>query len=126
MTQTGKSRTKEAAVTALLAARSLDDAARQANVSTRTLLRWLKDENFVSSYKKAQERLLESAINSLRQSALVFAETLRAVCEDPATPAGAKATAARSGLEVLLRAAIFDDLRQRVERLEKSAATLRR
>ena len=73
MTQQGKSRKKEAAIAALLSSPTIADAAAKARISERTVLRWLQDESFATAYRKAQQRLLESAVNSLRQAALTFA-----------------------------------------------------
>lgn len=124
--QQGKSRKKGLAIAALLSSATIADAATQVGVSERTLVKWLSEEEFVTAYRQAQGRLLEQSINSLRQAALVFTTTLRDVAADTDAPPGSRAQAARSGLEVLLRAVTLEDLERRLSELERSASTIER
>lgn len=119
-----RTRKQQQAIAALLTATSLDAAAIQCGIAEKTLWRWTQDPEFAAAYRKAQQRLLESAINALRQAALTFADTLRIVAADATAPPASRATAARSGLEILLKAASVEDLERRLSELERNAAIL--
>jgi hypothetical protein len=60
------------------------------------------------------------AVNGLHDCAVVFVQPLRAVCEDPTAQGSEKATAARSGLDVLIRSREMLDLNERIAALEKN------
>ena len=47
-------RQKEEAIVALLTHRTIEEAARAVNVSTKTLLRWQKEPEFDSAYRAAR------------------------------------------------------------------------
>ena len=49
---------KEAAILALLSSRSVEDAARAANVPVRTLYRWLKEPDFCGVYREGKAGLI--------------------------------------------------------------------
>jgi hypothetical protein len=91
-------------------------------MGTRTLKRWLKRPEFLEAYKEAQRELLESAVNRLRGAALEFVDALHHVATDAAAPPAARATAARSGLEVLLKASGLEEMERRIAELERAVA----
>jgi len=121
-----RTRKQQQAIAALLTAPTIAEAAAGCGISEKTLWRWSQQSEFAAAYRKAQQRLLESAINALRQAALTFADTLRVVAADVRAPPASRATAARSGLEVLLKAITIQDLEQRVNELERSAAIIQK
>ena len=121
-----RTRKQQQAIAALLTVPTMAEAAARCGISEKTLWRWSQNPEFAAAYRKAQQRLLESAINALRQAALTFADTLRIVAADASAPPASRATAARSGLEVLLKAVTIQDLEQRVNELEKSAAIIQK
>jgi uncharacterized protein YcbX len=121
-----RTRKQQQAIAALLTAPTMAEAAARCGISEKTLWRWSQHSEFAEAYRKAQQRLLESAINALRQAALTFAETLRIVAADASAPPASRATAARSGLEVLLKAVTIEDLERRVNELEKNAAIIQK
>jgi hypothetical protein len=61
-------------------------------------------------------------VGSLHDSAVVFVETLRAVCIDPKSRDSARATAARSGLDSLFKAVEIFDFADRLAKLEALAS----
>jgi hypothetical protein len=91
-------------------------------MGTRTLKRWLKRPEFLEAYKEAQRELLESAVNRLRGAALEFVDALHHVATDNGAPPAARATAARSGLEVLLKASGLEEMERRIAELERAVA----
>src|ERR1022692_2410009 len=60
-------RKKEEAIVALLSQRSVDDAARSANVTPRTLYRWMKEPEFDAAYRAAKRAAYGQAIARLHQ-----------------------------------------------------------
>ena len=122
MPRGGKSRKQDQAVAALLGSSTIGDAAESCGMGTRTLKRWLKRPEFLEAYKEAQRELLESAVNRLRGAALEFVDALHHVATDAAAPPAARATAARSGLEVLLKASGLEEMERRIAELERAVA----
>jgi len=47
-------RKMEEAVAALLTQRKIDEAAKTAGISTRTLIRWMKEQEFQKAYREAR------------------------------------------------------------------------
>ena len=70
---------KEAAVAALLTQRNLEDAARAVDVSPKTLLRWMKEPEFMTSYREARRAAFGQAVARLQQGTSEAATTLRKV-----------------------------------------------
>jgi hypothetical protein len=126
MTQQGKLPRKRAeAIAALFSSPTIATAAHTCGVSERTLLRWLKDPEFVSEYRAAQSGLFEAAVNKLRSGAAEFISVLRTVALDPKTPPAARASASRAGLDAWLRALSLADIEARLTALEQAAIQLR-
>jgi hypothetical protein len=91
-------------------------------MGVRTLKRWLAQDDFMEAYRAEQRNLLEAAVNKLRQAASEFVDTLQCVATNTEAPPAARASAARSGLEVLLKAAGLEDLERRIAELERNGA----
>ena len=75
----------EKALTALLNASSVRDAATISGLSEETLYRYLRDEEFRNEYESAKQQVVESAISALQQAANEAVETLRRnlTCDNP-------------------------------------------
>ena len=58
-------RQKEQAILALLTNRSIEEAARAAQIGSATLMRWLKQEDFNSEYREARRAAFLQAIARL-------------------------------------------------------------
>jgi hypothetical protein len=117
-------RKQELAIVALLSHPTLREAARTTSLGESTLLRWLSVPAFRSRYDSERRALLEGAKNALRGAALGSVETLATMQHDPATPPGARVTAAKAILDLCLRIQESDDILLRLEKLE--AATERK
>ena len=79
-------RKKEEATAALLSQRTIEDAARVANIGTNTLLRWLKDPAFEAAYREARRAAFSQSIARLQQASGAAVSTLLKVMVDPNTP----------------------------------------
>lgn len=119
-----QSRKKEQVIAALLSTPTISEAAERAGLSVRTVKRWMRDADFSAEYMAAKQGLLEGAVNRLRASAMEFVTTLHAVAVDLTAPPASRATAARSGLEVLVKFVTLEELERRLTELERNAALL--
>ncbi len=67
---------KESAVRALLTARSLEEAAKVAGVTPRTLRRWQKEPEFNAAYRAAKRAAFDQAIARLHHFSSAAVSTL--------------------------------------------------
>lgn len=106
---------QQRAITALLGAPSVAQAAVDAGVGERTLHRWLKrDEAFRDALRQAQDQAMDAAVSRLVGAAPGAADVLAEIADDSAAPSSARVSAARAILESVQR---FSDLRDVVARL---------
>jgi hypothetical protein len=89
-------RKQEQTIAALLTQRNLDEAAKAAGISMRTLMRWLKIPEFQTAYREARRTAYSQAVAKLQQGATAAATTLLKVMLDQTTPASVKVRAAES------------------------------
>jgi hypothetical protein len=113
---------EERVIAFLLAGRSLQQIIEETPISRTELWRLRKRKEFQARFTEARRQALDSAINALHDNALTFVETLADVCTDSKSRDSARATAARSGLDSLFRAAELFDVEARLRKLEQIAA----
>ena len=111
-------RKMEAAIAALLTQRNIDEAAKAAGISTRTLMRWLKIPEFQAAYREARRTAYSQAVAKLQQGATAAATTLLKVMVDQGTPASVKVRAAECVMNHSSKAIEIEDVEARVEELE--------
>ena len=109
---------QECAIAALLVAPSVTAAAQQIGVNENTLLRWLKDAAFQTTYRDARRAVVQQAIVQVQRATGEAVETLRRVMHDAEAPAGAKVSAAKTILETAIKAVEVEDLEVRLAALE--------
>ena len=114
-----KEQKKELVISALLSAPSLRDAAREAGIAEATLHRYLKDESFRAEYHAAKREVVNHAICRLQQSAGKAVKALVEISESKGAPASARVSAAKTILEISMKAIEFEDLEKRLAALEK-------
>src|SRR5450432_4585046 len=85
---------KEAAIVALLSARSVEDAARIANIGPRTLYRWLEDPEFDAAYRSAKRAAFGQALARLQQGSGAAATTMLKIMLDTGTSPSTRLRAA--------------------------------
>ena len=115
-------RKKEAAIAALLTSQRLEDAARTAGVSVRTLVRWLKIPEFATSYREARREIILQTIGRLQHASTAAVSTLLRTMLDPATPAAVRVRAADCVLAQTFKGMEDEDINARVSELERAAA----
>jgi hypothetical protein len=114
-------RKTEEAVAALLSQRNLEEAAHAVGISTRTLLRWMKEPEFQTAYREARRSAYSQAVARLQQGATAAATTLLKVMLDQGTPASVRVRAAECVMDHSSRAIEIEDVEARVAELERAA-----
>jgi hypothetical protein len=110
---------KEGAISALLQEPSIEKAAKKAGISESTLLRWLKLDEFKEEYRTAKKELVNLAISQLQQSAGKAVKVLLEIAEDDESPSSSRVSAAKTILEISIKAVELEDIEKRIEELEK-------
>jgi hypothetical protein len=115
-------RPQETAILALLSEPSIAAAAAKAQISERTLHRWLKEEPvFVAEYRRARREAFAQAIGLTQRSATAAVGTLLRVMHDTKATWSSRVSAASQVLRFAREAIELDDLAARIETLEQSA-----
>ena len=112
---------REAAILALLTARSIEDAARTAGVPPRTLHRWLLEPMFDAAYRKARRNAFAQATARLQQATGAAVSTLLKIMVDQNVQASTRVRAAGTVLDHASKAIEIEDVEVRVAALEQAA-----
>lgn len=112
---------KEKALAALLANSTIADAAKSCGLSQETLYRYLRDNKFVTDYRKARRQIVENSITQLQQASNEAVETLRRnlFCENP----NAEIRAAQIILDNAIKGVELIDVIERLEIIENAIET---
>ncbi len=113
-------RKMEDAVAALLTQRNVEEAAKAVGISTRTMLRWIKEPKFQSAYRDARRVAYSQAVAKLQQGATAAATTLLKIMLDQSTPASVRVRAAECIMNQSSRAIEIEEVEARVADLERS------
>jgi hypothetical protein len=114
-------RKQEDAIAALLTQRNVEEAARAAGISVRTLLRWLKLPEFENAYRQARRMAYGQSIARLQQAASAASSTLLKIMIDPSSPASCRLRAADSVLSHAAKAIEIEDIEARLSELERAS-----
>jgi len=114
-------RKKEDAIVALLTTRTVEEAARAVGVSTKTLLRWMKELEFDTAYRAAKRAAFGQSIARLHQLTSAAVTTLGKVMLEPGTPPATRVRAADSILNHTTKAIEIEEIEARVAALEVAA-----
>ena len=107
------------AIVALLTQPSMTAAAADAEISEVTLWRWQNtDPMFQRALRKARRHAVSQAIGTLQRAAGEAVAVLRQIATDPEKPPSARVTAARTILEMAMKAVELEDLELRIQVLE--------
>lgn len=110
---------QDRATVALLSSPTIREAAETVGVGETTLFRWLQNPVFQEAYQQAKQAVVRQAITRLQQVTGEAVDVLREVMTDPDSPASSRVTAARTVLDMALRAVELEDLESRVTKLER-------
>jgi hypothetical protein len=114
-------RKKEEAIVALLTTRTIEEAARAVDVSTKTLLRWQKEPEFDAAYRAAKRAAFAQSIARLHHLSSAAVSTLGKIMLDAGTPPATRVRAADSILDHTAKAIEIEDVEARVSELERAA-----
>ncbi len=116
-----RARKQDQAIAALLEEPTISKAAKKAGVGERTLLRWLKLDDFQAAYRIAQREVLSHAIAQIHQATSESVKTFRSIMMDESAPASARVAAAKIVLEVAIKGVEREDRLNAIEqnRLEE-------
>jgi len=117
-----KSRRRDRAIAALLSERSVEAAAKVANVPARTLHRWLAtDAEFQAAYRTASQQVLVSTVTALRAASAEAVELLRATVTNKEESGSVRVRAAQVILDTAFKNEL-DELAARIAALEAESA----
>jgi hypothetical protein len=109
----------ELAIGALLSHRSVEDAARAVRVSTNTLLRWMKEDEFRAVYQEARCLAFSQSLGRLHEASGAAVTTTLKIMLDTSVPPGIRLRAAEIVLEQAAKAAELEKLGERLARRER-------
>jgi transposase-like protein len=112
---------QEAAILALLSAKNVEEAARMAAITPRTLYRWMREPEFDAAYRAARRQAYGQSISRLQQGSTAAATTLLRVMVDATTPASTRVRAAEAVLNHAAKAIEIEDIDARLRELEQAA-----
>lgn len=116
------SASQEKALITLLSEARIEEAASKAGVSERSLYRWLSsDARFISALQEARRHAVKRATGRLQQASADAVTVLCDVMNDVLSPAPARVSAAKTVIELAVKAIELDDLSARIEALEQAA-----
>jgi hypothetical protein len=118
-------RKREEAIAALLTQRNIEEAARTAGISTRTLMRWLQLPEFQKAYRQARRDAYSQAVARLQQGTSAAATILLKTMIDPGTPASVRVRAAEAIFSHTFKAIEIEDIEARGSELERAAVLSR-
>jgi hypothetical protein len=118
-------RKKEDAIVALLTTRTIEEAARAAGISPKSLLRWQKEPEFDRAFREAKRAAFDQAIGRLHHLASAAVTTLGKVMLEPGTPPATRVRAADSILDHTKKAIEIESIEARLAELERAAENRR-
>ncbi len=113
-------RKREEAIQALCTQRNVDEAARAAGVSKRTLLRWMKLPEFREAYLEARREVLSQSNARMQQASGAAVATLLKIMVDAGAPPAARVRAADRILSGARQAMELEDIEVRLAALERA------
>ena len=116
----------EKILAALIATRSVPEAAAASGVSERTIYSRLADEGFKAEYEARRRCTLDNACKALQTALTDAVDVLTTIMKDARISAANRITAARSVLDYGVKLTELTDLAARVAALEAAAKEARR
>jgi hypothetical protein len=114
-----RSRKQEQFIAALLSQPTVEAAAKTVGIGNTTAWRWRNDPAFADQYRGATREAMRHAAALLQGAAREAVDTLRKIQSEGESEA-ARVSAARTILEMALKAADVEDIQQRLDALEQA------
>jgi len=112
---------KEAAILALLTARSVEEAARASNVPLRTLYRWMQDPDFDAAFRRTKRLTFGQSLARLQQAAGAAAGIMLKIMIDNTVPAAIRLKAADAVFGHARDAIETEEIEARLAALERAS-----
>lgn len=109
---------QQRAISALLSCPTISEAAKTAQVSERTIYRWLIDQAFLAELHRQESELINSIARRLVSLADNALRTIQELLDDPQASSSVRLRAAENVLAHLLRVRELATLEERVTNLE--------
>jgi hypothetical protein len=113
-----RSRKQEQFIAALLSYPTVEAAAKEVGIGDVTAWRWRKDPAFDDQYREATRDAMHQAAARLQGAAREAVDTLRKIQSEGESEA-ARVSAARTILDMALKAADLEDVQRRLDALEQ-------
>lgn len=114
-----RSRKQEQFIAALLSHPTIEAAAKTVGIGNTTAWRWRNDPAFADRYRGATRDAMRHAAALLQGAAREAVDTLRKIQSGEGSEA-ARVSAARTILEMALKAADLEDVQQRLDAVEQA------
>ena len=111
---------QERAIAALLACRTVVEAAKLARVGERSIFRWLKQDTFLSHLRRARREALSGALGRLQQVAGSAVDTLDTILDDKKATTASRVSAVRTALRFACHGIEIDDFEERLAAVERA------
>jgi hypothetical protein len=115
------SRLQTQAVNALLAAKTIGEAAAAVGTHEKTLRRWLKLPAFRAQFDAARATLMDEGLTALQRACGGAVDVLVTIASNAEASDASRVSACRVILEMTLRHVDQIQIQQRIERLESAA-----
>ena len=110
---------KHKAIVALLQKPTIQKAAKSAGIGETTIHRWLADDSFQTVYLQAKRRLVSHAIARIQNASGEAVDVLVEIFRDKDNPPSTRLTAARTVLEMAMKAVGSDEFETGFSEFEK-------
>jgi hypothetical protein len=114
-------RKKEQAIAALLAHRTVEEAAKAVDISVATLKRWMQVPEFKAAHLQARREVVFQTNARMQQNSGAAAAVLFKLMADPTTPASVRARTAQCILENANKSLDLEDMEVRLAALERAS-----
>ena len=110
---------QQKALAALLSEPTIEKAAAKVGVGERTLHTWLHEPAFAAAYRAARREAVSQAVARLQQVSTHAVTVLVNVMANTSTPPATRVAAAKTVLEMAIKAVELEDLAARLDALEQ-------
>jgi phage terminase small subunit len=110
---------QDAFIQAMLAGKSIVDAAKASGISIRTAHRWLSLPHIQEAQKRAKQQIFDKAISQLMLDVEKARSTLTSIMDDTSAPCGARVRAAQILLEQSISIHKMGELEQGIAELKE-------
>lgn len=108
------------AICALLASKTVEEAAEKVGVNPRTLHRWLsRDSDFLARLRTAENRLMDETVKMLAAESSKVLGVISKIALDEDSPASVRLQAAATGLKLLVKLRGAQEVEARLTVLEE-------